>query len=83
MELTRENIYRLIAGALGTDIKTFNPQLNLVTTYNLDSFSIVEIALIIEEHMGVTAQIGVEYLTKINTAADYADIVLRNQIEAN
>ena len=76
MKVTRENIYRLIAGTIGVNIKTFNPNLNMINAYNVDSLAILDLSLVIEDYTGYYVEIPKEVLPKLKTASQYADYVL-------
>lgn len=83
MELNRDNIYKLIAGTLGEDIKTFNPDADLIEIYGVDSLSILDIALVVEDYTGLEVIIPEAALTELTTAKLYADYVLEQHNEPN
>ncbi len=78
MKFTRESIYRLIAGALGVDIKIFNPNLSLTEAYGADSLSMLDLILVIEEYTDYYVAIPDAVLNVLKTAKQYADYVLEN-----
>ena len=78
MELTRQNLYKLIAGTIGINIKTFNPNVDLVGVYNVDSLALLDLALVIEDYTGYYTEIPKDILPTLTTATQYADYVLEH-----
>lgn len=77
MEVTRENIYKLMAGTVGVDIKTFNVNVDYSKLYKVDSLTILEIALVIEDYTNFHVIIPDNILPTLYTAKSYADFVLK------
>lgn len=78
MDFNRKNIYRLIAGTLGHDIKKFNPKADLVKAYSMDSLSVLDIGLVIEDYTNHEVIIPDNILSTLKTAELYADYILEN-----
>lgn len=76
MELNRPNIYKLMAGTIGVDIRTFNTKVDYTKLYKVDSLTVLEIALVIEDFTEFHVIIPDNILPTLHTAEAYADFVL-------
>ncbi len=76
LQLTRDEIYKVIGGNLLIHPDKFNPHASLVNSYGLDSLSVFEIPLIIDEAFDIETEIPDNILSKIDTAEEFANFIL-------
>jgi len=75
-QLTRDELYKVIGGNLLIHPNRFNPRASLKNSYDLDSLSVFEIPLIIDEVFGIETIVPDNILSKIDTAEDLANFIL-------
>ncbi len=76
MKLTKENIYKLIAGSVGVSPTDLSIKANMFDTYHLDSLGLFDLALVIEEYTGFFPDLPDNIVTEVNTAEQFADYIL-------
>lgn len=77
LELTRENIYKIIMAEMTIPPKDFNPNAS-IHTYNIDSLHIHEFSLLFSELMEVDVEFQKGIYEHLNTFKDIADYVLEH-----
>jgi len=74
--MTRQDIYRLLAGTLHIPLEEFNPALSLMGDYKLDSLGYFEIPLLIEEFYGEEITLTPHTVAELRTGDALATFIL-------